>query len=118
MSIEKIVLGMVKTIAVNCDLVKLPESAGYPYVVVSKVSSPRGSNLDGLDGTAITLFQVDVYGKSYESAKNLAIQLYGICNIANSSVSHIDIANEFDGYEKETKLFKTVIDFRVSHYES
>ena len=115
--IESVFLGLVKTISPKANLVRHVSGVGFPYVVVSKVSSPRGETLDGMDGTVVSRFQVDVYGKTYASVKNLAVSLYGVCDLVGSNISHIHILNDIDSYEADGELYRTTIDFRVSHYE-
>lgn len=100
------------TVALNVA----PESA-MPYVVVHKVSAPRGETHEGRDSTVVSRIQVDVYALSYVEAKTIASTLYALCEQMHVSIASIEIDNEFDEYESETKLHHIVIDFIVRSYE-
>lgn len=100
------------TVALNVA----PEGV-MPYVTVRKISAPRGETHEGRDSTVVSRIQVDVYALSYVEAKTIASQCYGLCEQTDTSIASIEIDNEFDEYEPETKLHHIVIDYIVRSYE-
>lgn len=100
------------TVALNVA----PESA-MPYVVIHKISAPRGETHDGRDGTVVSRIQVDVWALSYQDAKTIASTLYPLCEASYVGIASIELDNESDDYEQETKKHHVILDFIVRHYE-
>ncbi len=93
------------------------EIVTVPYIVVHKVSAPRGYTLSGSDTTVVTRFQVDVYANDYPTAKTHCTALYGLQFSTGTDISSIQLENEIDMYESDTKLHHIALDFIVRHYE-
>lgn len=100
------------TVALNVA----PESA-MPYVVVHKISAPRGETHEGRDGTVVSRIQVDVWSMSYQEAKTIASTLYPLCESTYSGIASIELDNESDDYEPTTKKHHIILDFIVRHNE-
>lgn len=96
----------------------LPQDTQPPYIVVTKISSPRERTHDGPSNTVTTRMQVDVYAKDYKEGKEIAVLLYDIVSSTSTTIAFIDLANEADGYEEETKLHRCMLEFTVNHYET
>lgn len=88
-----------------------------PYIVVHKISAPRGETLDGRDGTVVSRIQVDVWAMSYIEAKTIAGTLYPLCEVTYGGIASIELDNESDDYEPQTKKHHIILDFIVRHYE-
>jgi len=106
------------------DLATIPVSLNHtnelvpiPYITVHKVSAPRGQTLSGADTTVIARFQVDVYAKDYPTAKTQCTALYGLQYSIGTDIASIQLDNEIDMYESDTKLHHIALDFIVRHYE-
>jgi len=92
-------------------LVNAPEQVTAPYIVINQISGPRNYTLDGYDYTRMSRVQVDIYAKSYPTAKSEANNVYDL-QITNSFKA-VEIENEFDEYDDTLQLFRVSIDFIV-----
>ena len=117
--IETVILAKAKlaTSITNVFLSQAPQITTKPYITINKVSAPRGETHEGRDGTVVARFQLDIYGDSYQQVKLLAGLAYSLCEQTDTSIASIELENEFDDYETDTKLFRVVLDFIVRHYE-
>jgi len=96
----------------------VPEKYVPPYIVLTTISSPRTFDHDGPTLTVTSRIQVDVYATDYKATKEIAIKLYALQTQNSIKISKIELANEAEGYETETKLYRISLDFKVDHYET
>lgn len=95
-----------------------PEGYQAPYIICTKISSPREETHDAASDTVRSRLQVDVYAADYKQAKTIAIALYPLRNSSSDAIHSINLDNENDSYDAATKLHRIILDFRVDHYET
>jgi hypothetical protein len=93
------------------------EKTSAPYIVVYRLSGPRGYTHDGRDGTVVSRFQVSVFETDYRTAKLLASEVYELGDYTDETVSLTQLINEVDLYDDVTKLHHIVLDFEIYHNE-
>jgi len=94
------------------------ENEQPPYIVVSKVSGPRGYTNDGADGTVVARFQVDLYANDYKTVKEqTAMLISGTTDYSSSRVHYLTLENETDLYDDASKLHHIVLDYFIRYYE-
>lgn len=99
----------------------LPQEPTPPAVVFLKVSGPRDLTQSGASGLVNPRFQVDAWAATYSSAKAVAEQvrlaLIGFSGTMGGAsgvyVSGVNLDNERDLYEDETRLYRVSLDFTL-----
>lgn len=114
------VYGMVKT---RIYPLRMPDDQKtWPALVYAKASGPREVAHDRGSGMGHPRMQLSCYADTYLAAKKLALVIVQALNgyggpmdqIANAG-AYVD--NEVDLYEKESRLYKTVVDVIILHQE-
>jgi hypothetical protein len=86
------------------------EGTACPYITYGKISSPRGSSLDGFNGTVISRFQVTVHDVTYIRSKTNASALYGLVDYTTTGLIQMELVNETDMYDQTLKHYLTILD--------
>lgn len=100
----------------------LPKSPTMPALVYHKVSGPRVHDLDGASGRALPRIQIDSWADTYTGAQALAAAVRGSLDGYNGLLTTIratfKLDNEIDDYEEDTKLYRVIQDYIISHTEA
>ena len=102
--------------SVKIALGRALEAQFPPYITIDQVSGPRGSTHCGPDGTAISRYQISVFGSTYGECKQLAEEIYPLQNHTGGTIAKITLDNEVDIYDPEGELHQVALDFMVFHY--
>ena len=102
--------------SVKVALGRALEAQFPPYITIDQVSGPRGSTHCGPDGTAISRYQISVFGSTYGECKQLAEEIYPLQNHTGGTIAKITLDNEVDIYDPEGELHQVALEFMVFHY--
>lgn len=102
---------------------KLPQNGAFPAITITKISGVRGYTFQGPDGWAFPRFQVDCWAKSYADLKNIDGLVRAVCNLLNGYtgtlhnvyIGSLLLMNERDVYEPDAELYRTILEFSVTH---
>lgn len=100
----------------------LPQRPTLPAVTFRKVSGVRVHAMSADPGVAHPRFQVDSWGKTYEAAKDVQVQVNTALSRWRGTQSGVTILasfleNEIDIYEDETGDYHAISDFVIWHRE-
>lgn len=98
-----------------------PETQAPPYAVYSRENTDRWRTL-ATEGQFVASFNIGVYASTYgamialkESIRNALEVKTGTLATGSPYVQAIEIDNEFDMYELDTKLHHGVLDITIFH---
>jgi len=99
--------------------VMAPLIATVPYIVYFKVSGSRQYTHQGYNGIQNPRYQISVYDDSYLDAKNTAeiVKLALEAWSGSNHIQNIQIENDLDLIDEETKLYHVVVDFFITYGE-
>jgi hypothetical protein len=104
----------------------IPQDGVLPCVTYQRISTPRQYTIGGTATVASPRIQVDCWGESYASAKDVAAQVLAALNHESGQIGScaqafdilVSLAdNEEDSYESDTGRYRVRIDFRVTYEE-
>ncbi|MFS0820759.1 DUF3168 domain-containing protein [Bacillus sp. 1P02SD] len=96
----------------------IPENAKMPSVAYLGVSGVRHHDID----VAYPRYQFSCFSPRYLEAKAIAAELREILQrfkgkMGNSNIIQVAFQNEYENYEKDTKLYHIAIDFKFIYWE-
>jgi len=102
-----------------------PQSVIAPYLVLSKISSPRSMTHDGPDGMTDARFQLSAFAKKYGDAKELIVAVQDALSGYKGTmggeggivVACCTYDDETDLDPGEQGLFGVAADYIIQHYE-
>jgi len=105
--------------------VQAPQKVDTPYIVFFKVSGNRDHTHDGATGLANPRFQVDIFGETYLSVKDVAAQVQAALQgysgtmggAGGVAVNGCFYEDENDFYGETTKLYHIAQDYILWHRE-
>ena len=93
-----------------------------PYLIIQKISAPRGHTHDGPDGSVQSRFQFSAFATTYKGCKDILEAVRG--GIDGSSglwstvqIGFCDYDNETDLWDEETGLFGLAADYLIMYLE-
>jgi hypothetical protein len=100
----------------------LPQRPTLPAITYRKISGVRIHAMSADPGVAHPRFQVDSWGKTYESAKDVEVQVRAALSRWRGDQSGVTILasfveNEIDLFEDETGDYRIITDFVIWHRE-
>jgi hypothetical protein len=107
----------------NIFYVKAPQDVVAPYVVITKITSPRSHTHDGADGLCETLMQISIFTQTYYEGKQIAVQVQAVLDSYQGTmggdsgviVNSCFYENEVDLYEEGQELHHLACDYRIRH---
>jgi len=111
MTEETTLYSVIKTLGYAYPL-SLPEKAKFPCMVYKRISTIPQRNHEGVYLNKIR-FQVTVWGRSYSSARELALNLISLLDINESDFIFSNLENRTDDKEDETNLYSIILDFFI-----
>ena len=102
-----------KLVSIPVSLSTEAKDQEFPYIVIHLKGSTPNYTHDGQDQTKTKRVQINVFAKTYISAKTEAIKVYEIDKVKTNEIQFIKITNEVDDYDIETKTFGIYIDIDV-----
>lgn len=118
--IEVTLTALLSTICPQTYPLVAPKTAKAPFVIYTRVSTPRLRDFDGSTGCAEPTFRVDVYADDFDAARELAKSVrLKLDGYSDSEVSEIALMNEQDMSDLVSTpgLTRVQLEFRVSHTE-
>lgn len=96
----------------------IPENAAMPSVAYLCVSGVRHFDID----VAYPRYQFSVFSSRYLEAKEIAAEIRNILQrfkgkMGNTTIIQVIFQNEYENYEKDTKLYHIAIDFKFIYRE-
>lgn len=96
----------------------IPENAVMPSVAFLAVSRPSHHDID----VAYPRYQFSVFSSRYIESKEIAAEIRAILQrykgeMGNSKIIQVVFENEYENYEKDTKLYHIAIDFKFIIWE-
>jgi hypothetical protein len=91
------------------------EGTTRPYIVVKQVSNVRRYSHQGFEGMAVSRFQIDISGSTYEESKLLAKKVLDIDQYTSAETFVIQIDNQIDGFNDTANNYTSIIDIMVKH---
>lgn len=96
----------------------IPENADMPSVAFLIVSGVSHHNID----VAYPRIQFSCFSSRYLEAKEIANEIKAILQrfsgkMGNTRIIQAVFQNEYDNYEKDTKLYHVAIDFKIIYWE-
>ncbi|MBS4191745.1 hypothetical protein KHA94_16265 [Bacillus sp. FJAT-49705] len=96
----------------------IPENAVMPSVAYLGISRPSHHDID----VAYPRYQFSVFSPKYIEAKEIVAEIRGILQrfkgqMGNSNIIQVVYENEYENYEKDTKLYHIAIDFKFIFWE-
>lgn len=115
--------GITSLVGTRINWVRSPQGAASPRIVLTRIGGVRDMTLKEPSGLVASRVQVDCYGTSYGSAKNVAraveARLSGYSGTQNSTCFQgcFLIGERDDYFDTDTpeKLFRTSLDFTIWH---
>lgn len=100
---------------------KMPQNPTLPAIVHQRISTTPDMLAEG-PGFAPMRVQLSLWASSFDGARALAAAVVGVLHgyhgpIGIGGLRLARLLNLTDDYEPETKLFRVIADFRVSHTE-
>lgn len=86
-----------------------------PYIVINKVSAPRGDTHSGKDGTVQARFDIKIIADNYVDAKVFASELYDIKDM--DTVARSILENETDLYYEDVNIHLVNLDYLIYYKE-
>ncbi len=84
----------------------------WPYIVYNKISGIEEETLDGYFGLEDTLFQIDIYAKTYGEAKKISGLVFKAITEAFPSTSHKEMEKD-GGYNKDLEDYRVITEYKV-----
>lgn len=91
---------------------KAPENSQTPFLVYQNINYKDETSMQGEAYANKSLFQIDVYSTSYSSSK---VILGAVRNAMYQFKKQPHYLSARDLYEKDTKLFRQLIEFNLIH---
>lgn len=113
-------------VSTRIHFVNAPQDVAKPYIIVTKIDSPRLHSHDGGDGLARPRFQFSIFSTGYGEAKSIADALRGVLDgytgtmggESGVKVGGAEYDDETDFYEDDTHLYHIACDYIIRHGES
>lgn len=107
-------------VATRIDFGASAQGAEYPRIVLWTIGDSEGHNLDGPDGHSVGRVQVDCYGATYGSAKQVSRAVRSVLDGYNGGgfqgVFHAGTRDSREGGSNEAvRPFRTSLDF-ITHF--
>jgi hypothetical protein len=101
----------------------LPQKPTYPAITYSKVSGERLHTLAGAAGRAMPRISISAWSDvGYASVQTLAAAIRASLDGFNGTLTTIQtniiLDNEIDFYEDDTRVYRILQDYRLSHTET
>ena len=97
-----------------------PQTAKTPFIVYTRVSTPRLRDFDGSTGMAMPTFRVDAYADDFDTARALANSIRTkVDGYRDKEVQEIALVAEQDMSDLVTTQGRTriMMEFKISHSE-
>lgn len=118
--IEAKLTALLRATCPNVYPVNAPQGAKPPFVIYTRVSTPRLRDFDGPTGNAMPTFRVDAYATDFDKARTLATAIRKkVDGHSDDDISDCMLVNEQDLSDLTTdqKLSRINLEFRISHNE-
>lgn len=101
----------------------LPQNPTLPAIVYQRIASPPDLSNDGPAGPLRTRLQLTLWASTWSGSRAIAAAVKAVLHGYSGSADGQDVllvaeANETDGYESETKLFRVIADYYVHTKET
>ncbi|MEG8014033.1 DUF3168 domain-containing protein [Sphingomonas sp. 22R3R2A-7] len=97
-----------------------PQTAKTPFIVYTRVSTPRLRDFDGSTGMAMPTFRVDAYADDFDTARALANSIrVKVDGYRDKEVQEIALVGEQDMSDLVTTQGRTriMMEFKIAHSE-
>lgn len=118
--IEEVLTAKLAAICPRTYPVTAPKTAHAPFIVYTRVSTPRLRDFDGPIGMAMPLFQVDIYANDFDEARLLATSVRtSLDGFETGALSSCVLENEQDMSDltSDPALSRVMLEFRLTHTE-
>ncbi len=118
--IEETICKLLEPICPQTYPVVAPKSTKAPFIIYTRVSTPRLRDFDGLTGMAWPTFRVDVYAPDFDKAREMATAVRrALDGYRDADVSEIALMNEQDMSDLVSTpgLTRVMLEFRITHTE-
>lgn len=118
--IEEVLYTLLSAVAPSTYPATAPKGVKAPFVIYTRVSTPRLRDFDGPHGIAMPTFRIDAYAAGYDAARALAnairIKLDGY---RGGIIQDCALMNEQDMSDltSDPALSRVQLEFRISHTE-
>lgn len=117
--------GITDLVGERIDFIMASQEVAKPYIVITKIDSPRLHSHDGGDHLAHPRFQLSVFSTSYKESKEIAAALQTVLQgykgtmggAGGVAVGAVIYEDETDLYEESTQLFHIACDYIIWHCE-
>ncbi|MBM6577117.1 DUF3168 domain-containing protein [Microvirga sp. SRT01] len=118
--IEATITGLLKQICPQTYPTTAPAGRVAPFIVYTRVSTPRLRDFDGLTGMAMPTFRVDAYAANFDAARGMANAIRTkLDGYTDTEVQEIAVVNEQDLSDLTTEAYlsRVQLEFKVTHSE-
>ena len=118
--IEEALYELLSAITPNTYPVVAPKGVKAPFVIYTRVSTPRLRDFDGPTGNAMPTFRVDAYGVGFDAARILANSIrVTLDGYRGGNIQDCALINEQDlsDLTSDPALSRVQLEFRISHTE-
>ncbi|KQO53366.1 tail completion protein gp17 [Sphingomonas sp. Leaf257] len=118
--IEKALYSLLSAIAPNTYPVVAPKGVKVPFVIYTRVSTPRLRDFNGPTGNAMPTFRIDAYDVGFDAARALADSIrVALDGHRGGIIQDCVLINEQDlsDLTSDPALSRVQLEFRVSHTE-
>lgn len=98
-------------------LMTIPETTAPPHITIKKVSYVPEYTHDGMDELTTSRYSLYIYHTSYAELKKLCDKVRFIGTYEDFDIAWIQLVNQIDGYDSDTRVYNTIMDILVRHYE-
>ena len=118
--IEETLYTLLSAVAPSTYPATAPKSVKSPFVIYTRVSTPRLRDFDGPTGNAMPTFRVDAYASTYDAARTLANSIRAALDgYRGGIIQDCALVNEQDMSDLTSNpaLSRVQLEFRISHTE-
>jgi hypothetical protein len=118
--IEAALYALLSPVAPNTYPIVAPKGVKAPFVVYTRVSTPRLRDFDGPTGNAMPTFRIDAYALGYDEARALANSIrIALDGYRGGIIRDCALVNEQDmgDLTSDPALSRVQLEFRISHTE-
>ena len=118
--IEETLYTLLSAVAPNTYPAIAPKGVKSPFVIYTRVSTPRLRDFDGPTGNAMPTFRVDAYAITYDAARALANSIrVALDGYRGGIIQDCALVNEQDMSDLTSNpaLSRVQLEFRISHTE-
>ncbi len=118
--IEETLYTLLSAVAPNTYPATAPKGVKSPFVIYTRVSTPRLRDFDGPCGHAMPTFRIDAYASTYDAARDLANSIRTTLDgYRGGIIQACALVNEQDMSDLTSNpaLSRVQLEFRISHTE-